>query len=403
MLIPLRQRKRQKPLKRVTVLTDWWSPNYLGGAERTLESAMRNLVHQGYEVSVVTMRNRGERRENVYVDSEIYVLQHRSLTLRSARKFSLLISVLERLRLGLDFISPRFAVKAVSQTKPDLVFLGPIDRYGPRTVSLLSRRLSGVPLIRSFHDFSDLCIFRSRYRKGALCENTCHLCKYREYNYRRVDSLIKTKIFISQFVRSKFTQQGFRANNTAVGNPSIARVSEIPGGKRNLNDSASKTVGYVGRIHPTKGIESLLRASAIQPRLDVLCVGNGNAKYIEKLLELARSLEVSLTIQPFLEDPYEFLREKVKLIAVLSFWEEPYGRVPVEAANYGIPTVVSEFGGLPESGSRCHPEPIAVNPYDIVAIRDAFDSSPTVSILKLENLGPTFNDVCFSEVESELK
>lgn len=41
--------------------------------------------------------------------------------------------------------------------------------------------------------------------------------------------------------------------------------------------------------------------------------------------------------------------ERTRLLLMPSLWEEPFGRLPVEAGARGIPTVASARGGLPES------------------------------------------------------
>ena len=40
---------------------------------------------------------------------------------------------------------------------------------------------------------------------------------------------------------------------------------------------------------------------------------------------------------------------RTRILLMPSVWEEPFGRLPVEAGAYGIPTLASVRGGLPES------------------------------------------------------
>ena len=41
--------------------------------------------------------------------------------------------------------------------------------------------------------------------------------------------------------------------------------------------------------------------------------------------------------------------QKTSIILFPSIWDEPFGRVPIEAGINGIPTIASNRGGLPES------------------------------------------------------
>ncbi len=41
--------------------------------------------------------------------------------------------------------------------------------------------------------------------------------------------------------------------------------------------------------------------------------------------------------------------DRTRILLMPSLWEEPFGRLPIEAGACGIPTIASARGGLPES------------------------------------------------------
>lgn len=113
------------------------------------------------------------------------------------------------------------------------------------------------------------------------------------------------------------------------------------------------TMAYAGRLVPEKGVEVLLRATALLaerlPRVRLLVVGEGPEE--ERLR--------GLTTELGLEERVRFLgrveRERVTEVlapawvqVVPSVWEEPFGLVAAEAMMRGTAVVASDTGGLTE-------------------------------------------------------
>ena len=46
---------------------------------------------------------------------------------------------------------------------------------------------------------------------------------------------------------------------------------------------------------------------------------------------------------------HRFIRHRAHLVIMPSIWPEPFGRIPVEANKLGVPVIVSNRGGLPET------------------------------------------------------
>ncbi|SEB83525.1 Glycosyltransferase involved in cell wall bisynthesis [Paramicrobacterium humi] len=115
--------------------------------------------------------------------------------------------------------------------------------------------------------------------------------------------------------------------------------------------SGKAIVGYVGQLEPHKGVETLIRAAAIEPSWTLRISGDGSSR--EELEELALTLGVSdrvhfLGFATGAELPERY--RELDVIAVPSIptrdWLEQFCRVAVEAMASGVPVVASHTGAI---------------------------------------------------------
>lgn len=119
-------------------------------------------------------------------------------------------------------------------------------------------------------------------------------------------------------------------------------------------------VSYVGRLHPAKGLETLLDAFAhlgshvarliISGRPGEFQDGNGRIHdYRRELQERARRLgiESSVTWIEHCDDVVSLFSASDATV-LPSLWSEPFGRVLIESMACGTPAIGSRAGGIPE-------------------------------------------------------
>jgi glycosyltransferase involved in cell wall biosynthesis len=99
----------------------------------------------------------------------------------------------------------------------------------------------------------------------------------------------------------------------------------------------------LGRLHPNKGLDLLIRVAAILPELFVWIAGDGPEKIA--LLHLARQLKVDQRVK-FLG----WREDRAALyaaadICVYPSREEPFGNIVIEAWSCGIPLVTTRTAG----------------------------------------------------------
>ena len=87
-----------------------------------------------------------------------------------------------------------------------------------------------------------------------------------------------------------------------------------------------------------KGSGTFRKIAAAMPEHEFLAVGRTYSERRDR----------NVTFRGFADDPVTHYRS-AKLVLLPSTWEEAFGMVSVEAGALGIPTIVSDRGGLPET------------------------------------------------------
>jgi glycosyltransferase involved in cell wall biosynthesis len=104
--------------------------------------------------------------------------------------------------------------------------------------------------------------------------------------------------------------------------------------------------GYIGRLHPSKGIEKALAAfkQLKTVNFEFFIAGRGTNEYEKKLHRKYKSQ--NFYFLGFVEP--ELFFSKIDVLIVPSLWNEPFGRSIIEAFAHGIPVVGSNKGALPQ-------------------------------------------------------
>ena len=363
---------------KIHIFSDWWDPYFIGGAEKSAQLVAKRLVSDGHEVQVFTLRNSSKNS-----DFALDIRTIPNMAVRRSAHTNSLIRILDKIRLYFDLITPVFFAKELLASDPDFIILHQVERIGSRGLRRLVKRKGQIPILRVYHDFSDTCFLRTRYRNNLACERTCGLCVLKEDSTKRISVSFDYLVANSDYTKAKLLALGYNPD-FVVGYPNIEL--RVDGNDSTFNQY--RDIGYVGRIHPTKGLEQLIRAVSLIER-DLFIVGSGDVRYIQRLQSIAGEVGVSLNFLGSSEDPYQSLYGLVSLIAIPSLWEEPFGRVPLEAVSRGFKVVAADTGGLPESNVFTYP------PFNLFAPKDP--NSIVRAILKAEAEDfPVFNFNAFN-------
>lgn len=114
-----------------------------------------------------------------------------------------------------------------------------------------------------------------------------------------------------------------------------------------IDDNSHQYITMINPVVP-KGIVTFLNVAASLPDREFLVVEGWGTS--EKVLNIIKQLP-NITYLPKQVDMRRIF-EKTHLLLVPSIWEEPFGRISVEAQVSGIPVIASTIGGIPEAVGR---------------------------------------------------
>jgi glycosyltransferase involved in cell wall biosynthesis len=154
---------------------------------------------------------------------------------------------------------------------------------------------------------------------------------------------------ITNFVLTMHQTHGYfpRAESAVISN-SFRPPSQAPR-THTQHPRTPLRIGFIGRFHPTKGVELLLRALKGLPVGSYVAklAGTGSPDYEARLRSLARGLAIAFLGWV----PREEFYEQIDVLVVPSLYCEPQGMVLIEAASLGVPVIYSDRGGLGETGA----------------------------------------------------
>jgi glycosyltransferase involved in cell wall biosynthesis len=217
-----------------------------------------------------------------------------------------------------------------------------------------------VPVAAGVRNYRMSCIVATHFRDGGRCVECVgtvlnspavrHAC-YRESRLASVPlafsqavhagtwRLVDRFLAVSDFLRDHLVRLGVAASRVTVRPNFSPDYGVAPG--------LGRDVLFAGRLTPDKGVEPLLEAwrrSRGWHTGRLLLAGTGPLEPVARAVE--PRYRVSLLGLLDREQVIEAMRAS-RLVVMPSIWDEPFGRVVVEAASLGRPSIVSDRGALP--------------------------------------------------------
>jgi glycosyltransferase involved in cell wall biosynthesis len=250
--------------------------------------------------------------------------------------------------------------RALRGEAPDVVWTHEPQGLSAAVFTAVARRK--LPHVHTAHDLNLMCARTSMTRNGTYCGGRCFECRIqRQIRGRAIGMRLDRFIGVSRYITKRHVDEGIVAAERAL----TIRVGADPAPLRLRTASETPTIGFIGAVAQHKGIRTLLRAfTSGDMNRRLLVAGTGP---LGPEVEVAARSDTRIEYLGYVDgDAKASFFDRIDLLVVPSEWEEPGPFVAMEAAIRGIPCVVSDRGGLPET-----PEARTFRAGDDRALREA--------------------------------
>lgn len=199
--------------------------------------------------------------------------------------------------------------------------------------------------VHTAHDLNLLCARVTMTRGGRFCGGRCLECApQRQLRSRLVRSRLDMLIAPSEHYRRLHVRFGVVSASRTI---TIRHGAEGHGTLRTTEPGRLR-IGFIGQLAPHKGVATLLSAFRSAPPGWRLAVAGHGA--LARDLRRAAGRDARISVLGWVDgSEKDSFYDSIDLVVVPSEWEEAATLVAAEAAVRGIPALVSDRGGLPET------------------------------------------------------
>lgn len=319
--------------KRTIIMLTWeYPPSLIGGLSRHVHGLSMELAKIGLNVHVITANPfdtpRYEKKEGVHI--------HRVTPLNDKDpNFMAWIG-----GLNLAIVNEAISIARVSE-----VNIVHTHDWLTGPAALYINKVLKVPLVATIHATEygrNKGIFTKLQQSIALKEKELS---------NSADRVIVCSDFMAEEVSSLFDVQKDKLK--VIPNGSLVDVNKQPDLilERSFPFLTGKKIIFsIGRIVREKGFDSMIRAAAIlkESHPEICFVIAGNGPLLDKYRQTARELSLDDFIYfiGFISEQQRITFLKKCDMAIFPSLYEPFGLAAAESLAHGVPTIVSDTGGL---------------------------------------------------------
>lgn len=333
----------------ILILNIYYFPNIAGGAEVSVKLLAEGLARRGHNVSVVTLDGKSKKNMmnpdlvngvNVYRCYSKSIYRRRVLGQKKYFSDFLLngIHSIKNARFDRDI------KKIICAVKPDVIHTNNLVSMSYAVLKIAHK--NNIPIVHTLRDYWLLDPSTTLINdKGFLIMIFRLLCKAQTNN--RINVLTAP----SRRVLDIFEERGYFVGiSSKVVYNCVDFSEEIL--KRNIESKLNREeqiikLLYVGTIAESKGIKILVKAFLNSGLENVSLTMCGTGSLVDWVREKDLNNKIRL-VGKVEHDKINMYYEEADVMIVPSLWEEPFGRVVIEAAQYGLPIIGSDRGGIPE-------------------------------------------------------
>jgi len=332
---------------KILLCSTLYHPNAVGGAERLVQLLAESLLGAGHKPVVVTLEGKRARGTMDVQGVTVHYLPLHNIYSPFGRVGPSIIR--KAMWHALDTYNPfmgRAFGQIIDKETPTIVNTHTIAGFSPAVWRAARKR--GLPVVHTLYDQYLLCPRNSMFKNGRNCSTQCLQCRGYAWPRKRASELVDVVTGASRFILDRHVGYGYfrRAKQVlthnayepppATGQPAPARAN-----------GGALRIGYLGRLHPTKGVDRLVQAFlSLGSGKAQLCLAGSGTGGDEAALKALAAGNSDISWLGVVEAPT--LLDAVDVLVVPSMWHDTAPRVILEAFAHGVPVIGSSRGGIPE-------------------------------------------------------
>lgn len=324
---------------KIAIICSLYPPQIGGGAEISTSLLANGLSDNGHEVHVITQGERDHTEKSGEIT--IHRLKSRNIYWEYENKSP---NPVKRFVWHVIDIYNPFLKKPLTQLlkgiQPDVVHTHNLS--GISCVAWDVAHQLHLPIVHTLRDYYLMCPRTTMMKGAASCRKQCAKCHLFSIMKKRMSRKVDAVVGISDYILERHLTEGYFRNSKLQ--RKISNSVSIQ--QRFTRKSLGRTIGYIGRISPEKGIEFLIEAflKSESKGATLLIAGSGKEAYVSQLKEKHKDDNIRFLGKCAQSDFFP----KIDLLVVPSLWNEPFGRVVIEAYSFHVPVLMANNGGLAE-------------------------------------------------------
>ena len=328
---------------KIGYINNAYYPTLLAGSERSVQVLAEAITQMGHTAAVLTISPQEKFEEAEVNGVSVTYIPHKNLhAARQMPNKDPLRRIIWHLIDSYNIWTKGDVRHWLEKEKPDLVHTNILG--GISVAAWDAAREFGVPVVHTLREYYLQCRLMSLNRKGHECEGICAFCQVCAVPRKARSSVPSAVVGISRHVLDSHLNAGFFPSvphrKVIFNSVAMYDASNIPALSKRLR------LGFIGRIETLKGIDFLLQALESLPkdRYELYIAGEGKTPYLREI----EGRDLGMPVHWLGLVPPEKLFPLIDLLVVPSLWQEPFGRVIMEAYRHGLPVLASRVGGIPE-------------------------------------------------------
>lgn len=330
----------------VLVINIFYYPNMVGGTENSVKLLCEGMVAAGHRVSVYTLDGNNKCLQPEVING-VTVYRGYSKSIRNRlneEKGGMIDKAVNFFHSFINITANKQIRAIINKEKIDVIHTNNL-----RSISHWVWKYSEKKGIKLVHTIRDYWLINPKATedtpRGAINK------AFMRY-FKNASKKVQIVTAASQCTLSVFEKYGYFCNSKRVVVPNsvemeLEKTINIVHKKTVLNGENIRFL-YVGRLTEEKGVKKLLEGfgSVKNSGISLSICGNGPLEeYVNKASQIDTRIKYHGQLNKTeLEEKY--LNSDVLIVP--SIWAEPFGRIIIEGACFGVPTIGSPKGGIPE-------------------------------------------------------